>query len=472
MIAMLRQNDRTLAPAIVALLLAATAGALMASSVAYAPLLIAGCAAALVSTRWRDGVVVLLCALPFAGAPAFVAGEPGLAVRDLCVVAPVYAGFAIEMTRSGDRALPAATVAMVALGLFAALVVVQVLRAPNALSGAIGARVWLAYLPMLAIGYRFARWADGFEAILRITALLGLVPASIALAECAYAVGRGDFGPLENLYGAWQLTETQRFVVFTTGDAHLRVPRVPATFTGVTQYFGFSLVAFAAALGMAYRRGGAWALCALVLAAGALASGARAGYVAVPAIAVLSFVLSGPLRSRPHAFVVAGACYVLFALIIGSAIAGIAQAVPSHVVVSLRAAADELTSSFSLFGHGTGWDTNAALRYGGVDERRYIENWYAKAMLELGVAGLACIVIAFAAFAAAAWRALRSLDPETKRLAAPTVALLAVAAVLLLKGPYIDLDPLNVYFWLLLGAVFGLADGARETARDEEGGAR
>jgi hypothetical protein len=27
---------------------------------------------------------------------------------------------------------------------------------------------------------------------------------------------------------------------------------------------------------------------------------------------------------------------------------------------------------------------------------------------------------------------------------------------LLVKGPYIDLDPLNVYFWLLLGAVFGL----------------
>jgi hypothetical protein len=34
--------------------------------------------------------------------------------------------------------------------------------------------------------------------------------------------------------------------------------------------------------------------------------------------------------------------------------------------------------------------------------------------------------------------------------------LLLVVMVLLVKGPYVDLDPLNVYFWLLLGAVFGL----------------
>jgi hypothetical protein len=28
--------------------------------------------------------------------------------------------------------------------------------------------------------------------------------------------------------------------------------------------------------------------------------------------------------------------------------------------------------------------------------------------------------------------------------------------VTLFKGPYVDLDPMNVYFWLLIGMLFGL----------------
>ncbi len=455
MIVMPQLRSQTLTPAVLALVLTALAGAMMASRMAYAPLLIAGGAAALIALRWRAGVVVLLCALPFAGVPAFLAGEAGLAARDLCIVAPLYAAFAVEMTRSRERALPEITLALIALAAFAVLAAAQTLRSPNVLSGAIGLRVWLAYVPMLAVGYCFARTSGNFETMLKITAAMGLVPAALAGAECAYAVARGDFGPFERLYGAWQLTETQRFVVFTTGDGHLRIPRVPSTFTGVTQYFGFSLVAFAAALGMAYRRGGAWTLCALALAAGAFASGARAAYVAVPAIALLSFVLSGRMRSRPHAFLVAGAAYLLFALIIGSAISGIALELPAHTMVSLRTAGDELRSSFTIIGHGTGWDTNAALRYGAVDERRYIENWYAKAMLELGVVGLACIAVAFGTMGMALLRRLRALEPDARRLAAPIVALLAIVAALLFKGPYVDLDPLNVYFWLLLGALFG-----------------
>ncbi len=467
MIALIRANNRTLMPVVAVVLLAVLGGALMAARLSYAPLALGGAAAALLALRWRAGVIVLLCALPFAGVPAFLAGEPGLAARDLCIVAPLYAAFALEMTRTHHRIVPTMGVALPALAIFAALVMAQALRSPNVLAGAIGTRVWLAYIPMLAVGYRFVRAPSNFETMVKLTALLGLVPAVLACVECAYAVGRGDFGPFEGIYGAWQLTETQRFVVFTTGDGHLRIPRVPATFTGVTQYFGFSLVAFAAALAMAFRRGGAWRLCAIVLGVGALASGARAAYVALPAIALTALVLSGRLPRRPNVVLLAVAAYLLFALVIGSAIAGIAQELPSHALVSLRTATRELWSGFSLFGQGTGWDTNAALRYGGVDERRYIENWYAKAMLELGIGGLVAIVVAFASMAWGMLNGLRSMDGDARMLAAPVCGLLMVTTVLLFKGPYVDLDPLNVYFWLLLGALFGLYESATS-----QGGAR
>jgi hypothetical protein len=443
--------------ALVAALLCAAAGAAMSLRLSYAPVMIVGGAAALLALRWRAGVIVLLATLPFSGVPAFLAGSGGLALRDVCIVAPLYVAFAVEMTRSRERLAPEMGIALGALAVFAALVVVQSVRPPTVLAGAIGVRVWLAYIPMLAIGYRFVRTRADFETILKLTAILGLVPAALAVGECALAVTQGDFGPFERIYGVWEIADTQRFVVFTTSDGHVRIPRVLSTFTSVSQYVGFSLVAFSAALAMALRGGSVrWSACAALLAAGAFASGARAAYVAVPAIAVLSVALSGIGLRR----VMALAALATIALGIVAATqtdaTSIARALPSHAEVTLRTAAHELGSSFTLAGHGTGWDTNAALRYGGVTERRYIENWYAKAMLELGVGGLIAIVAAFGSISWALIRGSVRLSAPSRRMAAPVVVLLLITMALLFKGPYIDLDPLNVYFWLLAGAVFGL----------------
>ncbi len=444
-------------PALAALLVCGAAGAAMSLRLSYAPLMIVGAAAALLALQWRAGVIVLLLALPFSGVPAFMAGSGGLVLRDVCIVAPLYVTFAVEMTRLRGRLAPEMGIALFALALFAALVVVQSLLSPTVLAGAIGVRVWLAYIPMLAIGYHFVRTRADFETMLKLTAILGLVPAALAIAECALAVTQGNFGPFEHIYGAWEIKDTQRFVVFTTSDGHLRIPRVPSTFTSVSQYFGFSLVAFTAALAMALRGGSVrWSVCAALLAAGALASGARSAYVGVPAVAVLSIALSGIRQSRAMAL---GVLTIVACGIVAAAqtdAMSIALAVPSHVGVTLRTAAYEMRSSFTLAGHGTGWDTNAALRYGGVTERRYIENWYAKAMLELGIGGLIAITVAFASIAWALLRGLPRLDTPSRRMAAPFVAMMLITMVLLFKGPYIDLDPLNVYVWLLLGAVFGL----------------
>jgi hypothetical protein len=104
-----------------------------------------------------------------------------------------------------------------------------------------------------------------------------------------------------------------------------------------------------------------------------------------------------------------------------------------------------------VVGHGTGWDTQAALRYGGSASKRYVENWYAKAALELGIGGLAAIVVAMASLQ---WRLLARLhriEPAARRVAAPMCALLLVMMATLFKGPLLDLDPLNVYFWLIIG---------------------
>lgn len=100
------------------------------------------------------------------------------------------------------------------------------------------------------------------------------------------------------------------------------------------------------------------------------------------------------------------------------------------------------------------------------------ENWYAKAALELGIPGLLAIAVALGALLWSLVRSLRRMDAGSRRLAAPLCALLLVTAVALFKGPYIDLDPMNVYFWLLAGVVAGIARCSMAAGgQDAEGGA-
>lgn len=192
----------------------------------------------------------------------------------------------------------------------------------------------------------------------------------------------------------------------------------------------------------------------------------------VPAIAVLGLALAGARPAR----LVAAIAVVLLVMAVALAAGGadpllVAKLLPEHVHVTLSHGWAEMRSSLTAFGHGTGWDTNAALRYGEGGQRRYIENWFAKSSLELGVLGLLSVTVALAALLAHLLRPLRSLDPGARQLAAPVFALLALTAVSLFKGPFIDFDPLNVYFWLFAGMLAGLYRTARGgEARKETNG--
>ena len=98
---------------------------------------------------------------------------------------------------------------------------------------------------------------------------------------------------------------------------------------------------------------------------------------------------------------VAGATLAVRALAIAAVVviepapAVVLRALPNHARAEAVTTWREMRSGAGtgLVGHGTGWDTQAALRYGGSASTRYVENWYAKAALELGVAGLAAIVL-------------------------------------------------------------------------------
>ena len=396
-------------------------------------------------------------------------------------VLPMYAGFALAMTRDGQPALPRLGVALPALAVFAALVVLGTTAAEPVMVRAIGAKVWLAYVPMLAVGYRYVRRTSDFDRVMRITAIVGLVPAVLGICEWYYATHHAngvllhwvnDFGPFRYLYGD-QYGQVRGAAVAFYASGHVYViPRIPSTFTGVPQFYAFALVAFSAGLSQALRRGGVgWSLCAAVLGAGVMATGARQSYVAVPAMALLALLMAGPGR-RELALMASLATVGLVTLVVWPTALEVLKLLPAHFAVEARTAWNELAGSgpFHRMGHGTGWDTPAAWRYGATDQSRYVENWYAKAALELGFFGLAAVAIVMASLSVRLLTSVRRMAARERRLAAPVVAMLLVTVATLFKGPVIDWAPLDVYFWLLAGMVLALSQLPASPVDDDRAG--
>ena len=473
--AVLRAERQSVPLIAVALATCALAGIVVAVRAPAAPLVGLAGAAALASVRWRSAVVLLLVVLPFSGVPVFMAGESGLVFRDALIVAPLYVAFACWACGQRGELLPPLGIALPALAVFAALVLLHVAFAPSLVVGAIGAKIWLAYIPMLAIGYRFVRSRSDFEQVMKLTALLGLIPATIALAEwftaTRYApdgVWTNNFGPLHHLYGAWWAQVRGSGLAMPIGDHRFVVPRVPSTFTSSSQFYVFSVVACATGLSQALRTGqGRWFACAGVLALGMVASGQRQAWVVMPILVAASLLLAAPSRRRALIVVSIAAAAMVAAMIVVPASGAVLSALPEHARSTGVVAWNEMRTSVQsgLVGHGTGWDTQAALRYGGSASNRFVENWYAKAALELGLVGLAAVVVALASLHWRLFTSLRRIDAERRRAAVPLcVAMLAMTATLF-KGPVLDLDPLNVYFWLLIGMLLAYTGQlAREPA--------
>jgi O-antigen ligase len=110
-------------------------------------------------------------------------------------------------------------------------------------------------------------------------------------------------------------------------------------------------------------------------------------------------------------------------------------------------------------GMGTGTNTGAA-RYAVSDPSVFIgiENYYAKAAVELGIPGLLVVVGLFVVVIVAGLKAHRSIVDPIYRCCSN--ALLAFAIVIFLnsfKGWLIDLDPLNIYYWLFAGILLKLS---------------
>jgi hypothetical protein len=434
---------------------------------------------------WRLSIVLLVAYFPVSGI-AWLAlypnTEPAALAKDFLFVIPAYAGFCGTYL-VGHRPFMFRGLPLVPILLLAALVAVEVFN-PNVesiLVGLVGLKVWLFYIPMAFLGYHLLRSRRDLDRLLNLMCLTAIIPAVVGIGEAVLAY-TGHVDVVYRLYGDAAATATQEFASVEVGGAVLH--RLPSTFSFVAQYYIFMTVMVA--VGYAWWRNappgsrsrlfrlGVWLLFLLAV----LSSGARGALSFIPLLLVALLVIEGRVGARAFGVLAAFGVGLLVVL-------GLVGANPARVVGSLAenatiqwdtvilAGAEESSDQF-FTGLGTGANTNAA-RYVADDRSdlfrdvggAWQESYWAKAVLELGIAGLILsAVILLALFGRGLRVQSRLRDPGLRAVSAAILALMVWNFAYNVKGQYIDLDPLNVYFWLFAGILFRLPALERQGKSD------
>lgn len=421
--------------------------------------------------NWRRSLIWLIAYLPFSGIPVLAVYDhrlaKGLAIllKDVIFVLPAYAGYAAECWR--ERRYPTLSRrAAQLLGLVVLIVLIQVFNPnlANPLVGLIGLKVWLFYVPMLALGRDLARDRRVLGRFLAVACVASVVPALVGIAEAVLVYG-GHAGVVYRVYGSAASDVTQGFANIEG------VRRIPSTFTFVNQYYMFA--AAMVALTYAWWRLGTvrsrwrFVVFAVVLVA-AFATGERGAFVFIPVLLVLTLVLEGRRVDRRLVVSLGAVVAVGFALVV------VARLSPTGLISNIGAAAAQETRYLlvdgtkrafdsTIFGLGSGIDTSAsryayssAVQFSAVGGRWY-EGWYIKAYLELGIIGFLLFFGFVLALLVSAFRIHRELsDPRLRSLSAALLGLLIWVLAYSVKAQYVDLDPLDIYFWLFFGLLLGL----------------
>jgi hypothetical protein len=454
-------------------------GALMATQYAV-PVLAASLGAVLLGislANWRISYLILLAYLPYSGVASIIlfpnTGAAAL-LKDVALVVPVYFGFIAYLARTKRPLNPTGTSTWY-LALLAVVVLVQAFNPslPDFLVPLVGIRVWLLYVPLVYVTAHFVRFEKrGLETILRVLVVSSLPVAALGLLQ-ALLLTAGLDQLAYAAYGQAAAAITQDFAAFEIGTGTVR--RVASTLPFAGQYFGFTLGAIATSyafwrlprLQRPPSRFALVALCVSILAA--LTSGSRGAFLLVPTLLLLTALFEGLRLNR---FVGQGVL-VVGALAAATASFGVSAAdLLTHLAATAALETQFLVIDglgralpFSAIGLGTGADTSAARyvqdsgllvvnTFGNV----WFENWYLKALVELGIVGLVALALLIVGIVRLARFVLISgtqgsvpANGRVRGVAAPMAAFLLLVLLYNLKGAFVDLDPINVEFWVVLG---------------------
>ncbi len=431
-------------------------------------LAVLGCAGAaswaVILRDWKLGLRLLVLYLPFAGAIILLTTGSILAhlAKDLLFVTPVYLSFLLHGVARRELKFPA--VLVLSLLALSAIVILQIAnpKAINLAVALVGAKVWLFYIPLLAVTLAALRTERDVVLLLRCMMALAPVPCLVGLGQYLGSNTVGYEETITAFYGDAAAGATQGFAAFDYGG---ELYRLPSTFQSVAHYFGYveySIIPAYAVLrsdpSRAWRRYGLAVLLLLIVAG--LLSGARAAFVFIPALLVLILVLDRVVIGAMIWVIAVPASLLLVLNLAGldplavfTNVNSLGRHYATGLVVSTVV---DAATNFPL-GLGTGTNTISARHFLSGDERLVgFESQYAKAITELGIAGMAALVAVFVCMAASAWKSMRAAGAKWHSTTAALTAFFLLLPVQALKGWPLDWEPANLYYWMFGAMIFAL----------------
>jgi hypothetical protein len=347
---------------------------------------------------WRRGILMLLAYVPVGGAISLWMWPNTLPLlfKDILFVGPIY--FALFLLAAPElRRSPVSRSLTMIMLLFAAIVLLQMFnpKLDNIFVGAVGAKVWLFYLPLVFVGAAAVRDRDDLVRVLRVMVAIAVVPCAVGLAQWALSNSMGYRPAIELFYGAAAAAATQQFGRFDFGTDLFRIP---STFTFIAGYSGFTLSMLVPTYALiridpspVWRRFGRIMLGVVIVSA--LLSGARANFIFIPLLMALILALDARLKG-----IVAGLLLLppfLLAILEVSGLQLSAIVTGTGTLVShyksdliIPAVIDAMRSS--PMGLGSGMNTGAARHVmSAIAAQKFspVESYYARAIIELGIPG-------------------------------------------------------------------------------------
>ena len=339
------------------------------------------------------------------------------------------------------------------------------------LMGILGLKILLGYLLMITCIYYLIRNKEDLYFLLRTQVVLILVCCGLCFVQYLMlktGVCRGTVGTGEALFKA--SLESRCFVggslLYTPSQGQIRLP---GTFVAPWQWGWFLISSAFFSFGTAFsdrspfwRMMGLYSLSAVFVMA--VLSGQRIALGLVPVAVVTLLLLTGQIANLKR-FLPIG---IGLGLILGFLMIKNPEVVqqrwqsfedrwnasPPHEFVKQQFL-HSVKDQEGLFGNGLGRGTNAARMFGEV---RLIETYHPKVLYEIGPLGLIAVLGLYTTLTVAVYKAYRATkEPDLRGYAAS----MWVFVLFISYFPYyysLDVDPVNVYYWLAAGIALKLPD--------------
>ncbi len=421
--------------------------------------------------KWERALWMLILFLPFGGGISLMMRPNpfGPLLKDFLFVLPVYAVFVLFHMRELRNARIPNPISLLFV-LFAAVVLLQTFNpgVRDLVAGAVGIKVWLLYIPLAYLVSAMIIRAEDLVGLLRGATVVAIIPCSLGILQFAMASTIGYAETMTMFYGHNAAAATQNFTYFEMGTSFFRIP---STFSFVTQYSGYTLMMLVVTyMHQSVEPHPGWRLLAKIMTGvvfiAAILSGARANFLFAPMLLLVILFLDAKLK-RLTLWLLVGPFVMITTLntvgldlfIVADKTGGLVTNYGSELVIP------DLINSLvnSPLGQGVGTNTGASRNLMSASEIALlppmIEGYYAKAIIELGIPGLIIqLGISFLLLFYGFGIHLRMRDPMGRSCSAAITGFIIVMAIHSFKGWQIDLDPINVWYWILVGILFRLPE--------------